>query len=282
MKISSLASALFLGATVILLPGCGKDESSSNGEDGSAIAGLGLPSDYFPTAIGTRWTYEVTVTEENNDPVLIHRVTDWPLGDGKGAEYETRGRLFQHKAATDGHSRLIIAVTNTAAAQGPLQYPEGYALNIERDDFGVFDDACGLFWAITKSGGYQVTQVVTYDPERTPGAPSGGEWGSYGQEPGTSMTVLFFGSGPMTSMGLHGGNETTLFVGPETFNGAQSLHFRRIVDPDTKSTDITDDHSASFLAYGFSEDMWFVKGVGLAKLVQTVNGKVTMTWDLVN
>lgn len=280
---------LVMTATALSVCGCNKSNDSTYGENNGGtsaedglIAGIGRPSDYFPTTVGKSWTYEIKVPDIEDLPPLVHRVIRWPLQDGKHvAVQEMRGRLLPRQVPSDGHVRLIVSVARAAVEQGDLQSPEGYELKIERDDLGMFEEGSKLYWAITRTRRYQVTEVTTFDPAKSVSAP-GGEWGSYGQKYGQAMRVSFFGSKPGIAIGISEQNDTTAFIGIEKFGDSDSLHFQRIVDASTPDRqEHGGDPAGAFLDSGFREDMWFVRGVGLARLVQRVDGHVTMTWQLV-
>lgn len=275
--------------TVILYALCacitGCDNKSNQGTNSAVSANtttaetrsLGLPSDYFPTTIGSQWTYEIKVTDTKNTPPLEHQITEWPRGK-QAQVMETRGLLYPHSSSTNGHIRLSFHVESQASKQGPLEYPEGYKVEIDRDDLNFFGGPVELFWAIRNSDEYNVTMVAMFDPARTPGAPSGGPWGTYGQEKGYAMRILLFGGEPMTELSFSKKNDALLFVGPELVGNTQTLHYRRSVKESKPPEGIS---NAEVFDAAFNEDLWYVKGVGLTKLVQTVNGTTTMTWDLI-
>jgi hypothetical protein len=235
---------------------------------------LGQPYDYFPTAVGTRWSFVITTTGVEGvygDEPLMHKVVSWPVGANKVAKIETRGILYRKDESKP--ARLTYSIKAKAQKQGPLQYPEGYEILIEQDDLGIYKDTENVFWAISRSDRYNVNEIVLYSP-RSSGAPSGGLWGSYGQESGNGMRVSFFGSEPGTSIGLADEHDATLFVGQTVLNGVACLHFIRIVE------EKKGDDKPSYLDKKFTEDMWFGKGISLMKLVQQVGRNVTMTWVL--
>jgi len=288
-------TAVAICLALVAVGGCSKNDSGSadTGQsqqrlltDDSPTAKLGSPSDYFPTATGTRWTYDITVPSFEDNPPLTHAVTKWPRGD-KALGMETRGRVMPPGTnVSSGHYRLVLSVAGPAIKQGPLEYTEGYELKIEQDDLDIFDSRFDhnlqkgkLFWAISHSSRYEANLVIMHDPD-SPGAPSGGEWGSYGQEPGYCMRLAFFGDKPGTAIGLSDENDDLLFVGPETYPDADTLHFRRIVGA-AKPRQDDSDHRGDLLDRGFTEDLWFAKGRGLVKLEQKIDGKTTMTWVIV-
>ena len=78
-------------------------------------------------------------------------------------------------------------------------------------------------------------------------------------------------------MGVNYGDESNDVLFFEGEDG-DSLHFVRKVEP--KKEKNAKPSAEDILGAGFTEDVWFKKGVGLNRLVQKVGGKTTMTWEL--
>ncbi len=231
----------------------------------------GEPSDYFPTDIGHRWNYRITLNEGAD--ALNHSMTRWEISEKEGVKMETRGRYYIADEKKKPFYHLTMSIKGPAASQGPLLYPEGYELAIEQDDLGIFEWTKGVFFAISKSARYSVDLVILHDPTG-PGAPtSGSMWGRSYNKPGYTLRVYFFGERPGVEIGLSDENDATLFDGPTTFRGKPALKFIRTV----KGSDRADDAG---LNKGFTEEMYFVYHVGLAQLTQKVSGTTTMTWEL--
>lgn len=260
--------------------GCGKNEpdqeKSAASRTKTSAPITGQPEDYFPTQVGLKWVYDITVGD--TEPLCYNEIS-WPLGD-KSVVYAYRGR-FPPVVREGGRKRfsLIIRSKATAAKQGPLEYLQGVELEVVQDELGVFEDAKQVFWTISTGGRYMAHLVVTYDPMSTPVAPTGGPWGVWGQGDGYSMRLLFFGDRPGIQIGI--GKEPTddlLFDGPdanvEGYAGQVLLHFIRSVEG-TKG-----EESQSELGRAFTEEMWYAKGKGLVHLEQKVGGKTSMTWTL--
>lgn len=270
---------VLLGGLFALLTLTACDEKSSSSQalpQSQTTFGLGSPQDYFLTDIGTRWTYVITIAgsgEARDDDPLEHKVVRWPIAEGAQV-MESRGILYRG-SESNTPLKLILSVKARAPKQGPLEYPEGYEIVVERDDLGIYEYVEHIYWAISRSGRYSVNEIVMFSPN-SPGAPSGGLWGSYGQEMGCWMRVKFFGDKPGTGIGLSEENDSLVFLGPERVGDIMCLHFERRVE----GSEVDHGEKASYLDSGFSEDMWYAKGIGLVKLVQKVNGKTTMTWTL--
>lgn len=271
LRIAIVVCAFGVLATTICVTGCG---GSEKGAEGKSNAGIGEPLDYFPASVGTKWVYQVTVSEDSKP--LQHRVTRWPLGE-RSVAYASRGYLCYRALEDSGSSPYTLAIRVKARApkQGSLEYPNGVELEVERDDLGIFSDAKQIFWAIGSPNDLRIHQVVTYSPD-TPGAPSGA-WGSWGQEDGYSMQLIFFGERPGTQIGeLVGDDEEPLDSLTLVTAKDGVLCFIRSVVPDSDK-----ESSKGCINNGFTEAMFFERGKGLTSLVQQVNKKTSMTWKLV-
>ena len=77
-------------------------------------------------------------------------------------------------------------------------------------------------------------------------------------------------------MGISGENDDLLFAGQTNYNGKPALMFVRSVG----ARELKDGETMNAFYRAFTEQMIFVRGVGLAKLVQKVGDDVTMTWTL--
>ncbi|MFA6535892.1 MAG: hypothetical protein WC250_01315 [Candidatus Paceibacterota bacterium] len=289
---SRVQITLLLTACTVLFLGCDNPQQTSNPRPGGATARavavsaemagehpLGQPWDYFPTDIGHRWSYRITIPEGRD--ALNHRVVSWASGDKGGVRVETRGRYLPDKKGTKSSYRLVISIKKQAPKQGPLSYPEGYEIGIDEDELGIFESTMGVFLAVSRNPRYSVDLVTTHDPSSSSAPHTGSPWGTSYNKPGFGMRVYFFGEKPGVQIGLSDQNDAVLFDGPEKLNGKNALKFIRKVEA-SKKTDFSRDidKGTSVLDKGFEEEMYFVRGVGLAKLTQKVDGKITMTWEL--
>lgn len=251
-----------------------------------ALPDIGLPSDYFPTKVGTRWVYNITGISTNNYP-LRHQISSWPtIGQGgKTKCVESRGIIYRWSGEddnSDGKNKLILQIEGVAEKQGPMQRPEGYKIKIEKDDLGIYENNTGVFWAISKHGRYEVIEVVTLDPNSSSSlGGGGGAWGSMNDADGYSQRFILFGEKPMIAIGFASDKDSLLFVGVEKLDGVQCLHFRRMVEKSKERINQKGTKDPpSYFDSSFTEDVWYGKGIGLMKLIQKVEGKVTMTWTL--
>lgn len=268
----------------VLASGCSEgEEPKSKGTPinwKNANPGLGppagKPSDYFPISVGVKWVYRIEIGEI--EP-LNYRETSWPLGE-REVTYATRGRFLPLQQRTRKTFLLEMRVKGRAAQQGPLKYPAGVELEIVQDELGIFEDSKQVFWAITQDR-FMAHEVVTYPPDTSP-CGLGGPWGSWGQEEGYSMKLVFFADKPGIQIGLGKDPiDTLLFTGIDTqvpqYEGTPCLHFVREV----KSSEKKQGEDRSHLDKGFSEDTWFAREKGLVRLEQKVDGNTSMVWTLV-
>ena len=261
------------------------DYSSGNsdgfGNREGEMPGIGLPSDYFPTDIGRSWTYRIEVASTNRHPVR-HQISSWPYGEDGLRSVRTRGIIynFRDEKAVDGETKLVLRIVEKALKQGPLQYREGYKLKIERDDLNIYNDVTALYWAISTASRYEVTEVAMIDPSSSSSLGSNNSpWGSMDDREGYSLSFKLFGEKPMIAIGYGDEGDRLLFVGFDRLDGVPCLHFQRMVDAADRKED-TSNRGSSYFDSAFTEDVWYGKGIGLMKLIQKVDGLVTMTWTL--
>ncbi len=264
-------------ALVAIVFGCGRNESDNDQPTSPRYSPIpGQPEEFFPSPVGWTWTYEITIGDA--EPLSYNRIS-WPLGDRRIA-YATRGRFPPVvKREVDKTFHLVIRSKATATKQGPLEFPIGIELDIVVDELGVFRNTKQVFWAINTKERFMAHLVTAYDPRSAPGAPRGRAWGSWGQEDGYSMRLIFFGERPGIQIGM--GNDPTdklMFDGIDTnaegYAGQPLLRFTRSVEGSK------DDQSDNILDRAFTEEMWYAKGKGLVRLMQKVEGKTSMTWTL--
>jgi len=240
---------------------------------GSATSGLGNNlktepafSSYFPTVLGMRWEYDVCLFPENGD-AFLHSKIIWPLqhGDGKAISEPVTRRMHiaPEQVGTwnrEGTKKLIVSVKCKTKDSLFAKYPDSVELTIERDDLGFFRGAKAIFWAVIKTGKTRADWIVNY-PSRTPSDPDGFSW-----KPFFFQTEI--GTGIQNEYDV---NDGVFFLKkvktPD--NTPEILIFRRQVS--LPGTGVT-----------FDEDMFFVPEIGLSTLVQVVDGKRVMQWNLVN
>ncbi len=270
--------SIFTGCLLALV-GCDKPANNQSKEKQTSAnmeakrLPPGKPEEYFPTDIGHRFDYKIELMESEETPAMNHEQVRWSK-----SRTETRGRymLLGKKDRNDLH--LILKVKSKSSKQGILEHPEGYELDIERDDIGVFYDSDKVFFAISKGDRYEVMLVTERSPNSPGSMRSGSGWGSYDAEPGCALRFFFFGERPMMSIGLSKENDSLTFVGPTEHKNRPALKFIREV---TAREMEVGDKKGGLLDHGFEEEVIFVRGVGMVQLIQTVENTVTMKWTLV-
>lgn len=273
---------LKIGIIIVLMAfaffGCKKNETDQEKLPTYSSAISGQLKDFFPTQVGLKWTYEITIGDA--DP-LRYNETSWPQDKGVVNSY-IRGRIFPVNQG-EGKKRFTLIIRSRASAAniGTIEHLNGVELEVVQDELGIFEDAKQVFWAISTEDRFVACLVVTYDP-MSHGAPKGDAWGRLGQGDGSSMRLLFFGERPGIQLGI--GEKPTdklLFVGPDTnvegYAGQALLHFTRSVEG-TKGDQY--DQYRHEIDRAFTEEMWYAKGKGLVRLVQKVGGNISMTWAL--
>ncbi len=219
---------------------------------------IGVPSEYFPTHIGSRWEYEVTLGEESP---MGYKEVFWPLGNNKDICYGTT-EFFGQEGNEGKKYPLTLKVTETASTQGPLKWPNGVRVEIVEDSLNLFRAAKELYWCYTGGGStgqqFMAQRVVVHSSFNSP------IHDLWGRKDGFSITVLFFADKPGMSIGIgENPREVLIYLGVE--DGL--LKFERRVENEND-------------ALLFKEHRYFKRHVGLVNLIQYVDGKVSMEWNL--
>jgi len=201
----------------------------------------------------------------------------WPQGKGR-IVMATRGFFLASFSEDKTKDFLLkIRIKGLTSKQAELEYPLGVELEVLQDDFGIFEHHKKMFFAGTPHGGLMVHRVETRDYD-SPGAPSSGIWGGWGED-GFTMPLVFFAKRPGTGIGMGDKSPDILFFeGQEKspLGHKDSLHFQRKVEPSKKKPGEELDE----IDKGFIEDTWFAKGIGLVHLVQKIDNEISMEWIL--
>lgn len=109
--------------------------------------------DFFPTATGSRWSYEVTLT--GAAPPLLHTEIERPIG-----LVADRGVPLALRDTPDlaGTHRLELSIRGRAEHD-----PSVIELAIDVDDLGLFAQAREVFWTVRDAERYMATQVTTHE-----------------------------------------------------------------------------------------------------------------------
>jgi hypothetical protein len=287
-KLAILAHLCLISSLVIT--GCGiGPEGSSDPVKAEATKEFVYP-DYdeyrslviLPTEVGTEWTY--AIKSGNVDP-LRYREIVWPMDNGKAAVY--RNLEYFPVLATSSDRRkvfyLTLRVSGKPSRQGPFEYRDAVELEIVKDDLGVYEGAKQVFWLTPPGyfenmvvyGGTEVSEVVTYPSALAPG--------DFTQEDGFSIRYILLHQLPGTTEQHYvwgeGQNERLRSLMPtkqfSPYEGKWIFHYQRVVDLYEGAIE-----SATAFPNGFVEDAWYAPAVGLVRLEQKVNNKLSMTWIL--
>lgn len=250
-----------------------KASAKSQAASNRSAVPKGDPSDYFPTDIGRTWRYNITIVDDGEN-ALFARWTLWELLGGQQVLTMERGRHLPHpdNRHADGVYKLTLRIAERAARQGHLQYPEGYRVEIVRDDLKIFEQPQSLFYAISRTPRYTLEQVRVVHPHSS-SAPSRSR-GAWNTNPGYDHSLLFFGQ-PNISMDLGSRGDVLMWAGQKTDDkGRPAILFRRTVTPKKMGS------NPSSFERQFVEERLFVYQVGMVSLIQKVGGRVTMAWLL--
>ncbi|MEW6408061.1 MAG: hypothetical protein AB1465_05215 [Patescibacteria group bacterium] len=222
-----------------------------------------LINDYFPTGIGTRWVYEITIGE--TEP-LRQQTNYWTENNGQTLVQLVKGRFSTLVGSNNKPPktfRLIIKIKKKTAADLESS-SENVELAIEEDELGIFKHGKKVSWRQTSYlGAIVIEEIVVYSPKN---------FGLFDiKQDGYSSHPIFLASNVRIG---YSEEIYILFIGIE----ASRLHLRRTVN----AADSRPGRPPDYLDKAFIEDMWFEKGKGLVRLEQRIDGLVSMTWRLVD
>ncbi|MCX6744831.1 MAG: hypothetical protein NTX82_04880 [Candidatus Parcubacteria bacterium] len=230
---------------------------------------------YFPTNIGSTWTYKIQIGEV--EPIFYKQIR-WQTSLGETITTAARGRFAG--VETDPAKKefvLKIKLEETSKAQCELEYPLGYRLKVIRDELGVYKYTKYLFWAIKTRDGFQVIEVNDIVPDQK--LISFGTDSSRSVVQGCALNLKIFAKEPGVSADISANFvDNLLYMGFTQIPGTnqQGLHYVREVKANSQN-----EMFKSSLDSGFTEDIYFLENIGLAYLQQKINGQVSMTWTLI-
>ena len=217
--------------------------------------------EYFPTKPGSEWTYKIEFGEVNPQ---FYYITAWYRGS------ELQARNHQVEVFKDTYQRIHPDGCYLKIGSREIVLPNqgtGYAavLNIIKDDLNIFDNSNRVVWMVRIDKEFTIIRVVEYP----------GIYDSAWESPNVlSMQIIFFDPkiGNQGDEAYYASDDRLKFVGFDNnvpgYPGISSMHFLRTVTPDKGKS--------------FTEDTWFAKGIGLVRLEQKVDGKISMIWKLQN
>jgi hypothetical protein len=240
---------------------------------------IGNPAEYFPMQIGARWEYRI-VTPNTIQPYWYREET-WPIDEDRFFSRVVRGVFMGYETGRQTPYTLAYHVTGSSNGVFLFSLAPGVQLAIDQDDFRVFDRTDTVCWKRLGTERFQVIQLTKY-PADASDAPASA-WGGWGQESGYALRFIFFGSKPGIAMGFGDNPGDQLYFAGSTLSPqlrfpGLALHFQRWVAADTSGAH----GEGGTLTDAFTEDVWYVRDVGLVKLVQSIHDKPTMVWELVS
>lgn len=284
MQQNTSSMAAVLGISLLLLCNCGKSENSN-----SSDAELLKLVDFFPIEIGTRWAYKIDV---GDIMPLEYRETVWSVGGGWRG-YRERRQLQGADKRKKAYS-LQFRIKGDVAPQERirLDIPTGVKilreLIVEKDDLRIFGGAEQVFWEVLPGALAPVTELRIFDPSNGPAGvpvgPTGVPVNSTGYER-KRMLFYFSDNSPLpTVVWEKPEREKLIKHGIETnvpgFEGTECLHFQKEMEAFKGGSDELPEGRSDELSKGWTEDMWFAKGRGLVRLIQRIDGKTAMAWNL--
>jgi hypothetical protein len=232
---------------------------------------------YFPMDVGSTWTYRIDIG--NTSPVYYQELDlYYKIGKNTGtSESIVRGKYAPGSRMELPQKRayeLKITIAAKATKQCDMEIPEGRKIKVIVDELGIYQDAENVYWTTSFPGTFHFMQITEMKM-------SGGFSTGANLKPYQICSSSLKGFGYPTGTSICRGGKMTDFI---TFQGIEiipgtkvsGLHYIREVKG-KESASISDT-----MNFTFTEDLYYLKGFGLAYLQQKVNGKIAMTWTLVN
>lgn len=230
--------------------------------------------EFFPLDTGLRLVYKIEKCSTNNPLYSVH--VFWTIGQNRGRLVLIR-REIEFKPGQDEYLLILKVKGPNLEEKKSSDYDKVIEVEIERDDIGLYANAQKLFWCVKSNSRYKIYEVLYHDPSSTGSEAARGE--GYKEQPaGISQQFKIFSGIPLITY-AYIDEEVLYFIGPEMFENQNCLHYRRIVW-EVKKDYWGNPIEQNYIMTPFTEDLWFAEGKGLVKLVQKVDGKITMTLSL--
>lgn len=211
--------------------------------------------DYFPTAIGSHWIYEINTREVQ--PLDANRI----ITEGTPAIVERRHFPPAIKDPARRTFGLSFSIKETAYFD--FLGDNGWRMQVDKDELGIFDGR-NVNW-ILSGPHFHIAQLIVYPKSHDLA------------QGGFSEKYIFFDERPGTGIRLaeRPGIDENVGLETLTFKGSENgyLLFERVVDA-------IESNENTPLCKGFSEKMWYQKGVGLTRLEQEIDNEISMVWNL--
>jgi len=271
-----------IAVLIILISFLGFEKNYAE-EKNPASAGIRL-ADYFPTKPGTELVYRITPGAK--DFILWEKIV-WPAKNHHEVSFiryrPSSSDLFSASVAPSpngdnsgnasrGPYFLKLKIKNYAVQKNGAKLLACVDLAVEHDDIGVYVDAKKVSWSMEMQDNFAWREIIVYPPGIIK-SPLGGT------EDGHSDSLMFFNGKPGERRPVDKQSKDKLVcigVEPVPETNISGMHFVKIIK--ARKSEPDDDE---YVNKAFREDAYFVVGKGLVFLEQKVDGKVSMTWRLV-
>jgi hypothetical protein len=231
---------------------------------GCAKAG-NASGDYFPLSVGTTWEYRITIGP--SEPLMF--TTTWsPLGD----QYVVRDNRSRFRTYIMGPKRasynLSFRINGVGHLPSALYKLSGVEIKIIKDELGIFgDNPENVSWAVDRENGLHVIEVI-----ETMGMAS-----SYPTQD-HSRKLIYFDGDVGQGVTVSSESDYLYYLGIEQ----GKRHYQRKIESSTPGFEVPSHvKGMDRLTGAINQDLWYEPGKGMTKLVQTQNGQMAMTWELV-
>lgn len=218
------------------------------------------PLDCFPLENGNEWHYQITLfgnALEYTDTLI------YPENE----LYSIR-EIYKNQGTNKHYLEFKITGTNDKSPD----YGEVKNVEVTKDTLGVFKSNAGVAFSKNDNSISLLRQTRFDDPK---------------QHMQSSRPLFFVGNigdSINRKFGDYQSPSQLLYLGVDVsttgYEGQNCMHFVRLVEPDPP--DRHGGHCQVGAEKEFTEDMWFLKGKGLVRLEQKVDGEISMLWILEN
>lgn len=226
----------------------------------------GEPEEYFPLNPGTTWEYTVEIGDAR--PIQSYKCCFPRYATVHASNYLEVGgdRILKFKLKEAGSVVL------------PVEFTKCVELEIINDDLDYFADTTKVYLAVIPGDGFCVSMFVRRFKEEQHYGYGASYYPTFGNvHTGFTQHNLYFDCETIDSMSVNFEKRDIEIL--EYVEFADALHHYRRVVEGFGSED--DDPERRFVNdQGYTEDMWFKKGVGLTRLEQTIGGETSMVWEL--
>jgi hypothetical protein len=207
--------------------------------------------------------YDIWINPEFEKVTTNYFFRYLPIGGGKAyMEHLT----CQNTDTKKKNIKLVLKLTNQATFM-PRMDKLGSFVYILQDDIGIFGDNNHgkIYWSIDDKEYLKIYETIIFDKYYYPNSEI------LASDPYAERIVFFIGEPNLGMTADQKSGESLVYLGVDNLPGTSkhAMHFLRIVGGNNKA-EIPD----------FREDLWFIKGKGLVKLIHKEKNIITMKWTL--